>query len=166
MTTIERPDHSASQFTQINDAANSAAGAARDGDLRLEPDAAANAAKASALLLHSLQAAKRNIDRISQIPGLNGYDSDRRLRTERLEKKAHGGPGSLEKILDEHIASITALRDLYIAAGKAYQDTDFDGKKHFDAIDFNNLTVQTVDPTTGQPSGNFIPVVAPAPSGS
>ncbi|MFW0783849.1 hypothetical protein AAFP35_04960 [Gordonia sp. CPCC 206044] len=156
---LKAPDVSPKQFTDLNQAVDSSSSSVADGDLFLEPEAAANAARACAQLIDGLKNAANQVGRVSRIEGLGAYGSDKKLRDQRLQLKGTGTEDSLDKLLAKHIESVTKLRDLYIAAGRAYQDTEFEGKQKFARVDFDNLTYGTVNSSTGEPTGESALVV-------
>lgn len=135
--TLDPLAQSPQQFNQMTDAVNAASGSE---DLKLEPNAAGLAAQACAQLLTSIQDATIQVARVESVNGIGFFDTDLTLKTQRLDKKGTGTDDSLDKILDRHKELVTKLRDLYIKAGKAYQDADFEGKQKFDHVDFGNLT--------------------------
>ena len=135
--TLDPLAQSPQQFNQMTDAVNAASGSE---DLKLESNAAALAAQACAQMLSSIQDATLQVMRVESVNGIGFFETDTTLKTQRLDKKGTGTDDSLDKILNRHKELLMKLRDLYIKAGNAYQDTEFEGKKKFDHVDFGNLT--------------------------
>ena len=161
---VVAPSVTKSQFDQLNKTLDSSVGAAGSKDLRLEPEAAANAARACAQLLAGLHDAKSFVHSAASISGLGAFESDQQLRQKRLEPKAVGGADSLDVVIDRHITAVEKLRDLYIKAGKAYQEADFAGKQSFDHIDFDHLNFNhhTYDTKTNEEGATAKESVTPA----
>ncbi|MBJ7290270.1 hypothetical protein [Williamsia sp.] len=161
---VVAPSVSKSQFDQLNKALDTSVASAGSKDLRLEPGAAANAARACAQLLAGLNDAKNMVAGAANITGLGAFESDQQLRDKRLQPKAVGGVDSLDDVITRHITAVEKLRDLYIKAGKAYQEADFAGKQSFDHIDFDHLNFNhhTYNTDTNQEGATAKESVVPA----
>lgn len=115
------------------------------GELRLEPGAAAAAAQACEQMIESLRDIDYHASRLEKIDGLSSFPVSDAVVKQRIEPTAQNmGSNSIKSVAQDHIDTLTKLRDMFLLAGKKFQEQDDNGKKTFD---FDNLPT-TVTRTT------------------
>jgi len=95
---------------------------ADSGDLRLADDVASACAHACTTLIEELRSLKRRSRNMSTRTAYGILASAQQLGA-KFEAKAIG-PGGFEDVLQQHIDTVTQLRDLFEKAGRAYRDAD------------------------------------------
>ncbi|HEY5857018.1 MAG TPA: hypothetical protein VIW24_24000 [Aldersonia sp.] len=95
---------------------------ADSGDLRLADDVASACVHACATLIDELEVLQRRSRHISTRDAYGILASAQQLGL-KFETKAIG-PGGLYDVLQQHIDTVTQLRDLFEKAGRAYREAD------------------------------------------
>ncbi|WP_068161063.1 hypothetical protein [Rhodococcus phenolicus] len=95
---------------------------AESGHLLLEPDAAATCAQACADFLIVLNELRARTNRLACREAFGTLPSAQALG-QKFDNKAIG-PGGFADVLQQHIDTVTRMKALFDAAGKAYIETD------------------------------------------
>ncbi|WP_156665417.1 hypothetical protein [Rhodococcus phenolicus] len=112
-------------FTEL---AKEAAG----GHLFLEPDAASTCAQACTDFLEVLNTLLIQTDRLCCKEAFGHLPSARALG-QKFDDKAIG-PGGFAEVLQQHIDTVTRMKDLFEAAGKAYIEAEGENVRAFATI--------------------------------
>lgn len=96
--------------------------AAESGQLYLEPDATENCVKACDTFLEALQFIRNSCSELEVSAAFGHLPSAHALGL-KFDAKATG-PGGLSDVLQTHIDTVTQMRAMFAAAGKAYREAD------------------------------------------
>jgi len=105
---------------------------AGNGRLFLEPEAAATCAQACANFLEVLDGLKRGTDFLRCKEAFGHLPSAQALG-QKFDDKAIG-PGGFTEVLQQHIDTVTRMKYLFEAAGKAYVETEGENARAFTVI--------------------------------
>ncbi|GAA5089019.1 hypothetical protein [Nocardia iowensis] len=104
----------------------------REGELRLAPDAASDAANFAADALYAVTAVEAKLGDIEEH---KGFSDNRHLDSGvALAKKFDAASRDLGQILIAHKKILSAMGEHFVTAGKLYRDTEFDSKAAFDQL--------------------------------
>ncbi|MBH0118367.1 hypothetical protein I0Q12_01975 [Rhodococcus sp. CX] len=105
---------------------------AENGHLYLEPHAAANCAQACEQFLDVLNTLLIEADRLQCKEAFGPLPSAQSLG-QKFDDKAIG-PGGFTEVLQQHIDTVTRMKYLFEAAGKAYVETEDENARAFATI--------------------------------
>lgn len=98
---------------------NQLAGAARSGNLVLEPGVAARCAQRCGDLVAELKMLEARALRLQKVDGLGHLPSGIALAS-KFERKASGGDYSLDRAIADHIRVVGEMRDVFLAIENRY----------------------------------------------